>query len=177
MRRLYRSTTDRVFGGVCGGLAAWLGVSPLFVRIMFMLIAMADGAGLALYVALWLLVPSEASAGAPHDRVMQENVEEMRSQVRALGKTRPLASTGDQGAAQPADAGRLAAEPVADGPVAADKSRQWLLLFGVAFVVLGVWVLLDNLGLLWWFSLGKLWPLLLIGLGVVVLLNNLREAR
>lgn len=167
MGRLYRSATDRVFGGVCGGLAAWLGVSPLVVRIVFMLLAMANGTGLAVYVALWLLVPREGAAGAPREQVVQENLQEISSQAQALGKTRPLSP----------DAAQPSAVPENAGATRGGTGRQWLLLFGAAFVALGVLVLLDNLGLLWWLSLGKLWPLVLIGLGVVVLLNNLRETR
>ena len=54
-------------------------------------------------------------------------------------------------------------------------TNQRLLVIGAGLVVIGLLALLDSLGLLWWFSPGKLLPLLLIGVGVVVLLNNLRD--
>ncbi|HHX64234.1 MAG TPA: PspC domain-containing protein [Chloroflexi bacterium] len=53
--------------------------------------------------------------------------------------------------------------------------NRWLLA-GVALVGLGLVLLLDNLGLLWWLSFSHLLPLLLIAMGVVILMSNLRDA-
>ena len=44
-------------------------------------------------------------------------------------------------------------------------------------MLVGLLILLDNLGILWWFNIGRLWPLLLIALGAVILLNNLKDKR
>jgi signal transduction histidine kinase len=49
-----RSGRDRVIAGVCAGLAARLGVDPTFVRLVFALLALAGGAGILLYFALWI---------------------------------------------------------------------------------------------------------------------------
>jgi len=49
-----RSRQDRVLAGVCGGLAATLGVDPTLVRLVFALLALAGGAGILLYFALWV---------------------------------------------------------------------------------------------------------------------------
>jgi phage shock protein PspC (stress-responsive transcriptional regulator) len=56
-RRLTRSATDRKIAGVAGGLGAYLGLDPLLVRIAFAVSAVAGGAGVIGYVALWALVP------------------------------------------------------------------------------------------------------------------------
>jgi phage shock protein PspC (stress-responsive transcriptional regulator) len=57
-RRLTRSRTDRVLGGVGGGLAQHLGLDPLLVRFgIGLLVIVTGGAGLLLYLAAWLLVP------------------------------------------------------------------------------------------------------------------------
>ena len=48
-----RSEHDRVVAGVCGGLAARLGVDATLVRLVFALLALAGGAGILLYFALW----------------------------------------------------------------------------------------------------------------------------
>ena len=45
---------DRVIAGVCGGVAARLGVDANIVRLVFALLAIAGGAGILLYFALWL---------------------------------------------------------------------------------------------------------------------------
>jgi signal transduction histidine kinase len=49
-----RSREDRVLAGVCGGLAARLGVDATLVRLVFALLALAGGAGILLYFALWV---------------------------------------------------------------------------------------------------------------------------
>src|SRR3954470_24170728 len=49
-----RSGRDRVLAGVCGGVGARLGVDPTLVRLVFALLALAGGAGILLYLALWV---------------------------------------------------------------------------------------------------------------------------
>ncbi|NUR75391.1 MAG: PspC domain-containing protein, partial [Thermoleophilia bacterium] len=49
-----RSGGDRVVAGVCGGLASTLGVDATLVRLVFALLSLAGGAGILLYVALWV---------------------------------------------------------------------------------------------------------------------------
>jgi signal transduction histidine kinase len=51
--RLTRSADDRLIAGVCGGIAAALGVDANLVRFVFALLALAGGAGILLYLALW----------------------------------------------------------------------------------------------------------------------------
>ena len=62
-RTLTRSTTDRKLSGVSGGLASYLGVDPLLIRIAFVATALTTGVGLVAYVAMWALVPSEGQIG------------------------------------------------------------------------------------------------------------------
>lgn len=45
--RLYRSRTDRMIGGVCGGLGEYLGVDSTLVRLFFVLLGLANGFGMA----------------------------------------------------------------------------------------------------------------------------------
>ena len=63
-RTLTRSTTDRKISGVSGGLASYLGVDPLLIRIGFVVTALTSGVGLIAYVAMMALVPSETQIGA-----------------------------------------------------------------------------------------------------------------
>ena len=48
-----RSDDDRVIAGVCGGVASTLNVDATLVRLVFALLALAGGAGILLYLALW----------------------------------------------------------------------------------------------------------------------------
>jgi phage shock protein PspC (stress-responsive transcriptional regulator) len=54
-----RSRTDRVLGGVCGGMARATGVESWVWRLLFAVLFIFAGAGLLAYVLLWIFVPSE----------------------------------------------------------------------------------------------------------------------
>src|SRR5271163_4947772 len=54
-----RSRTDRVLGGVCGGMARATGVESWVWRLIFAVLFIFAGAGLLVYVLLWIFVPSE----------------------------------------------------------------------------------------------------------------------
>lgn len=54
-----RSISDRVIGGVCGGLAVYLKLDPVLVRIIFVLLTVFGGGGLLAYIILWIVLPEE----------------------------------------------------------------------------------------------------------------------
>lgn len=56
-KRLYRSTQDRMFAGVCGGIAEYLDVDPTLVRLVFVALAFMGGPGPIIYIVLMLIVP------------------------------------------------------------------------------------------------------------------------
>lgn len=58
-RLLRRSPDDKVIAGVCGGLARYLGVDPVLLRIAFVVLAVAGGGGILIYVVAWILIPEE----------------------------------------------------------------------------------------------------------------------
>jgi phage shock protein PspC (stress-responsive transcriptional regulator) len=53
---LYKSTDDKVFGGVCGGLGHKWNVSPTGLRIVFVILGLVYLIGLIIYVALWIIL-------------------------------------------------------------------------------------------------------------------------
>jgi phage shock protein PspC (stress-responsive transcriptional regulator) len=59
-RRLYRSTDERLIGGVCGGIAEWIGWDPTVVRVIYVVVSIVSAAfpGILAYLLLWLVVPS-----------------------------------------------------------------------------------------------------------------------
>jgi phage shock protein PspC (stress-responsive transcriptional regulator) len=58
--RLVRSRSDRMLGGVCGGLGKTLGVDPALLRIgLVVLTVLGAGAGAIIYLAAWILAPEE----------------------------------------------------------------------------------------------------------------------
>ena len=57
--RLYRSTSDKVIGGVAGGLGDYLNIDPVIVRIIFVLLAVFGGSGVLVYIILWIVIPEK----------------------------------------------------------------------------------------------------------------------
>ena len=57
LNTLRRSRNDRWLGGVCGGLAELTGVGAWIWRLLFTLLVLCAGTGLAVYVLLWIFVP------------------------------------------------------------------------------------------------------------------------
>ena len=67
-QRLTRSLTDRILGGVCGGLGSYLGVDAWWVRVTFMVLGLfTAGTGILIYLALWYILPPQTLADIPRD--------------------------------------------------------------------------------------------------------------
>lgn len=59
-KRLYRSDTEKIVGGVCGGVAEYLNVDPAFVRIAWILMVLLFGFGILLYLICWVIIPKKS---------------------------------------------------------------------------------------------------------------------
>src|SRR4051794_5077809 len=59
-RRVTRDSENPVLGGVAGGLARHLNVPVIWVRVAFVVATAASGLGIAMYIGLWLVVPSDS---------------------------------------------------------------------------------------------------------------------
>ena len=58
-KRFYRSRTDKVFAGVCGGLAEYFNTDPILVRLLFLVLIILAGGGLLAYIILWIITPEK----------------------------------------------------------------------------------------------------------------------
>ena len=64
-RRVTRSRTDRVFGGVCGGLGRYFGVDPVLLRVAAVALALSGGLGLLAYLIGWAVIPEDPQGTQP----------------------------------------------------------------------------------------------------------------
>ncbi len=60
-KKLYRSRTDRVIWGVCGGLAKYFDMDPIIVRVIAVVSIFFTGLGLVAYIVMAIVVPLEDS--------------------------------------------------------------------------------------------------------------------
>lgn len=60
-KKLYRSGKERIIGGVCGGIAEYLNIDPIIVRLLWLLGAFLGiftwGSTILLYIIVWLIMP------------------------------------------------------------------------------------------------------------------------
>ena len=56
-RRLTLSRTDKMIGGVCGGIANYFNVDPTLVRVIAVVLALFGGGGIIAYLLAWLIMP------------------------------------------------------------------------------------------------------------------------
>lgn len=63
LAKLHRSRNKRMIAGVMGGIAEYLGWSPMWVRILFVIISSLSAAvpGILIYVVLWVVMPNASS--------------------------------------------------------------------------------------------------------------------
>jgi phage shock protein C len=147
--KLARSGTDRMVSGVCGGLAAYLGIEAVWVRLFFVLTVMANGFGLLVYLILWIIMPEAGHEDATTSQTIESNIEEV------AGKAEEFAQS--------------VGSAVRGGP-----NRQAGIVVGAALIVLGVVFLLDTLHIFAWLDFHQLWPLILIIGGLALLVSRVR---
>ena len=57
-KKLYRSSKDRLFGGVCGGIGEYFNIDPTIIRLIFVLFVLISfGVALLAYLIAWIVIP------------------------------------------------------------------------------------------------------------------------
>jgi phage shock protein PspC (stress-responsive transcriptional regulator) len=71
--RLYRSENDKMLGGVCGGIAAYLKIDSSIVRILFALLTLGFGTGVIVYLVLWVVLPPKSMVSSVRKRLFRDS--------------------------------------------------------------------------------------------------------
>jgi len=158
-KRLYRSQTDRVVWGVCGGLARYFDMDPTLVRIIFVLLIFANGLGILAYIIMAIVVPLEGSKAAVPKETIKENVEEIKETASELGKEIHATFAGEE--TKPEEAAKIH-----------HRRRNAL---GIILIVLGIVFLMGSLNLFSWFHWSYLWPLILVAVGLIIIVSARRK--
>jgi phage shock protein C len=158
-KRLYRSRSQRVIFGVCGGLAEYFGIDPVIVRVIAVLSIFISGLGILGYIIMAVVVPLESSQGTTPQEVVRENVEEMKERAGELGREIQSAM-GREG----------------DKSEAEKKTHHYRRnIFGIILIVLGILFLLASLDLFWWLAWRYVWPLILVAIGALIIFGTRRR--
>lgn len=91
-KKLERSTTDKMLGGVCGGLAEYLGVDATIVRIVSAAIILFTGVGPIAYILAWILIPAASGKAIAGDWTQKAtdwyNTQSNKQQGQPYGQNR-----------------------------------------------------------------------------------------
>ena len=158
-KRLYRSRSDRMIWGVCGGLAEYFDIDPVIVRVIAVLLAFASGAGILAYIILAIVVPLESSEAVAPKEVIKENVEEMKETASQLGEEIRSAIVREGGTSE---------------ETAKARHRSHNIL-GIILIIIGILFLLASFNLLWWLRWTYLWPLILVAIGLLIIFGARRK--
>ncbi|MGQ9644879.1 MAG: PspC domain-containing protein [Ignavibacterium sp.] len=142
-KRLYRSYTDKMLGGVCGGLGEYFEIDPVIIRVLFIVAVLFGGGGILAYIILWIVIPKKPFT---IPKFNQESSNETNPNTEQ--------STNDNSFRN---------------FVIEKRRMNKNSLAGIILIFLGVLFLLDNF--LPRFSFHDLWPLILIGIGFALILN------
>ena len=149
--RLYRSVREKMIGGVCGGLADYFSVDVTLVRLI-VLVAIFTGVGFFAYLAAWIIIPvnpAEQGGQEHHNRDVGEAVKGIVSDIKDATKGLYLQEKPEN-----------------------HENRSKIA--GGILVTLGVLFLLERY-LPYWFDMGKMWPLLLILIGIAIIYRGRRK--
>lgn len=163
-RRLYRSRSDSVLGGVAGGVADYLDIDPSIVRIVWAILALVTGGiFLVLYIVMWIVVPEGPDTVTP-----------------PAGVAAGMPAAGAPGAMTPDAATSAAATPTDESWAAPPHARHrrgsgGAVVFGLILIAAGVWFLIDEY--LPAFDRDLVWPIALVLVGGALLVVALRRPR
>lgn len=79
-KQLYRSCTNRILGGVCGGLGEYFDIDPVVIRLIFVLLAFA-GVGIVTYLIAWIIVPADPAC-IKEDNEKKDATDEIREKAQ-----------------------------------------------------------------------------------------------
>ncbi|MBP9994257.1 MAG: PspC domain-containing protein [bacterium] len=131
-KKFERSSTNRVIGGVCAGLADYLNLDIALMRVLFVVAAFCGSFGFWLYIILWIVIPSQKLL----------NFDNMQQEEATIDITPDEKSGSSKGA----------------------------ITISIILIVIGLIALMDNFLYIDW--IWKLWPVILIALGVVIIINT-----
>lgn len=182
-KRLYRSRSDRVIAGVCGGLADYLEIDPTLVRAAVVVLGLVTQGGILIaYLIMAVVVPEEpvsegaAAPAVPHLATQPRSEEGFtvidndipnaaQTPEQAPAPPPPVAPSPPQYVAPVA--------PAAPQPVAPRAHGTRGLWWGLALIVVGMILLADQF--LPGVSLWQYWPVIIVVIGLATVIRGVRR--
>lgn len=195
-RRLTRSSREKMWAGVAGGMAEYFDLDPSLMRLIWVAAAVvSQGLAIPLYILAWIILPRDDRATDTGHPRWRDWSQEFHAETQRLAEEARRTASEFRGTAEsevPA-AGPPAHPPVPEVPPAPPRTEPeyaWSTELeehrprggsprgvGVALVALGAFMLANNWGWFAWFNWSTMWPLIFIGVGVFLLARQINWSR
>jgi len=164
--RLYRSTRQKVIGGVCGGLGDYLNIDPVIVRVVFILLTIFNGVGILVYLVMWAVIPVERD-----NRPNVDFKDQKRSQTEGDSFTIVDENETKQDESK-TETGKNEFT-IEEEKKEESKSSMGRIVIGGALILFGTMFLAERF--FCWFSFSDFMPTVLILIGLALLWNSIRK--
>jgi phage shock protein PspC (stress-responsive transcriptional regulator)/F0F1-type ATP synthase assembly protein I len=166
-KRLYRSCSDKLIGGVAAGIAEYFSIDPVIIRLIFVLLAFPGGIGIIFYIVAMVIIPEdpkcakdkgEDTKGKPLDNTRGKKIDEEKIKEKAKEFAEEIKS---------------AAQNFSQNQQEKGNRLDSRLIFGLVILAIGVMFLFQNLlGFNVW---SAFWPIILIIIGAAILINDSKK--
>ena len=153
-KQLHRSRRERMIFGVCGGLAEYFDVDPVFIRVVFVALAFLQGIGILAYIILALVMPEEGREPRKTTDVGEQKLSDTGEPASTLGEDY---------------------RGYADERERVQRRNRGRNLLALTLILIGILFLIGNLGFLWWVNLNIVWPLILVVIGLLLIFGRTRR--
>lgn len=153
-KKLYRSRKDYMIAGVCGGIAEYFDIDSTLVRLLTVLVVLIGGAGVIAYIIAWIVIPKNP------DQISDEAFEEREKVKEKIKK-------GAKEVIEEVKEHFESEEPSHKS----EKNRR--ILGGIIVIAIGLTFLLNSL--FPWVGWGRLWPVILIAVGTIIMIQAFKK--
>ena len=84
IKRIYRSKEDKMIAGVCGGIAEYYSIDPVWIRLIAVILFFLNGVGLLAYIVLWILMPENPHQKSGKKTVVEERVDVIKERNKNI---------------------------------------------------------------------------------------------
>jgi phage shock protein C len=151
-KKLYRSTTDKMIGGVAGGLSEYFDIDSTLIRVLFIVIVFLGGGGIIAYIILWIVVPQKPYEIPKSFQERSSSGDSTKSEFQHSATDSESINVNNSG--------------IASVETKTNNKQIWI---AIILIVIGGLLLLNNIFPRFHFD--HYWPLILIGIGAGLLLR------
>ncbi|MFH0977981.1 MAG: PspC domain-containing protein [Candidatus Woesearchaeota archaeon] len=83
-KRMFRSRQDKIIAGVCGGIAEFYDADPVWIRLATVLLTLAWGTGLIIYIVLWIVMPLNPDQKPSVDTMAERTAKKLAKKAQSV---------------------------------------------------------------------------------------------